>query len=87
MIYTPIVDTPLDGDPVTVDGVPLEQFQAYLESVARTLNPVIYTVATVPDAALNQGRLIPVSDEVSGFTIAFSDGVDWRRVQDRVIIS
>ena len=31
--------------------------------------------------------LIGVYDETSGFTIAFSDGTNWRRVQDRSIIT
>lgn len=46
-----------------------------------------YTVAGVPDAANWQGAIIYVSDEAGGKTIAFSDGTDWRRVQDRAIIS
>lgn len=50
---------------------------AYLES---------YTVATVPSAA-TAGGLIYVSDEAGGATLAFSDGTNWRRVQDRAIIS
>lgn len=45
-----------------------------------------YTVATVPDAATKPG-LIAVTDETGGYTIAFSDGSDWRRVQDRAVIS
>jgi hypothetical protein len=31
--------------------------------------------------------LIFVSDDVGGSTIAFSDGTNWRRMQDREIIS
>jgi len=47
-----------------------------------------YTVATVPTpSAANTGGLIYVSDEVGGSTIAFSDGTNWRRVQDRVIVA
>ena len=45
-----------------------------------------YTVATVPDATRHIG-LIYVSDETGGATIAFSDGTNWRRVQDRAVIS
>lgn len=52
------------------------------------------TVANLP-AASNHGAttgnpftsLIFVSDETGGATIAFSDGTDWRRVQDRAIVS
>jgi hypothetical protein len=46
-----------------------------------------YTVLTAPDATLYEGNIIYVSDEIGGATVAFSDGTNWRRVQDRVIIS
>lgn len=50
-----------------------------------------YTVATLPtatswaDTAFTS--LVGVSDETGGYTVAFSDGTNWRRVQDRVIVS
>lgn len=46
-----------------------------------------YAVANVPDAAYWEGALIYVSDEAGGATVALSDGTDWRRVQDRAIVS
>ena len=46
-----------------------------------------YTVATVPVATLWTGGLIYVSDELGGATIAFSNGTNWLRAQDRAIIS
>lgn len=46
-----------------------------------------YTVATVPAAADYTGAVIYVSDETGGATVAFSDGTNWRRVQDRAIIA
>lgn len=46
-----------------------------------------YTVAAVPNASKNTGRIIYVSDETGGATLAFSDGTSWRRVQDRAVIS
>lgn len=46
-----------------------------------------YTVAGVPDAAKHVRRIIYVSDETGGATLAFSDGTSWRRVQDRNVIS
>lgn len=46
-----------------------------------------YTVATVPSAAAHEGGMIYVSNESGGKTVAFSDGVNWRRVQDRAVIS
>jgi hypothetical protein len=44
-------------------------------------------VATVPAAAEFPAGLIFVSNETGGATVAFSDGTDWRRVQDRTVIS
>ena len=46
-----------------------------------------YTVVNVPDATQYTGNMIFVSNETGGATIAFSDGVSWRRVQDRAVIS
>ena len=46
-----------------------------------------YTVATVPNAAEWERGIIYVSDETGGATLAFSDGSDWRRVQDRAVVS
>ena len=44
-----------------------------------------YTVATVPTGAA--GKSIYVSDETGGATLAFHDGTNWRRVQDRAVVS
>lgn len=87
---THIVDTPLAGDKVTEEGVPTSQFQSLLESIEIAINNLSapsFTVATVPDPTTSESRMIYVSDEVGGATIAFSDGISWFRVQDRVIIS
>ena len=54
-----------------------------------------YVVASLPDVAIhgNTGSadpfssLIFVSDETGGATLAFSDGTNWRRVQDRAIVA
>lgn len=51
-----------------------------------------YTVASAPSPAewsdgTEYTSLIYVSDETGGATLAFSDGTNWRRVQDRAIIS
>ena len=45
-----------------------------------------YTVTTLPSAS-TPAQLIYVSNESGGATIAFSDGTNWRRVQDRAIVS
>jgi len=36
---------------------------------------------------INSGDMIFVSDETGGATMAFYDGTDWRRIQDRAVIS
>ncbi len=46
-----------------------------------------YTVATVPTASLWTSGVIVVTDETGGFTLAFSDGSNWRRMQDRAVVS
>jgi hypothetical protein len=47
-----------------------------------------FTVATVPSAGtMGAGAMIYVSNEAGGAVIAFSDGTNWRRVTDRVVIS
>ncbi|MEM1100847.1 MAG: DUF2793 domain-containing protein [Pseudomonadota bacterium] len=47
-----------------------------------------YTVAGLPSAsATGAGAMVFVSDEVGGAVMAFSDGSDWRRMTDRVIVS
>jgi hypothetical protein len=43
-----------------------------------------YTVATLPSAA-TAAEMIYVSNEVGGAVPCFSDGTNWRRVQDRAI--
>jgi len=45
-----------------------------------------YTVATLPNVG-GGGGMIFVSDETGGATLAFSDGTNWRRVQDRAIVA
>ena len=46
-----------------------------------------YTVATVPSASAYPRGVIYVSNETGGATIAFSDSTNWRRAQDRAIVS
>lgn len=55
--------------------------------IRRETAPLQYAVADLPDAAGHQGRTVYVSNEAGGATIAFSDGVDWRRISDRAIVS
>jgi len=51
-----------------------------------------YSVTALPSASDNGSlndftSLIYIYDEVGGATLAFSDGTNWRRVQDRAIVS
>ena len=52
-----------------------------------------YTVATLPDPTSynpeinGRAAYVYVSDESGGSTLAFSDGTNWRRTQDRAIVS
>ena len=46
-----------------------------------------YTVAALPAASSYTGAMAYVPDEAGGATIAFSDGTNWRRVQDRAVVS
>jgi hypothetical protein len=45
-----------------------------------------FTVSTLPSAS-PPAQMIYVSNESDGATVAFSDGTNWRRVQDRAIVS
>lgn len=45
-----------------------------------------FTVATLPTVS-TIGRMIFVTDETGGAVPAFSDGTNWRRTQDRAIVS
>ncbi len=62
-------------------------FTELFTDFGQATNAPIYTVATVPAAAKYTGSMIYVSNESGGAVIAFSDGVNWRRVTDRAIIS
>lgn len=46
-----------------------------------------YAVLDLPPADLHTGWLVFVPDETGGATVAFSDGTDWRRMQDRNVVS
>jgi len=55
--------------------------------VWRKDRPGEFTVATLPAVSGSTGHIIYVSDESGGATLAFSNGVNWLRVQDRAIVS
>lgn len=64
-------------------GLPIDGTKA----MSAPLPLMTYTVATLPTASLFADSLITVSNEAGGYTVAFSDGTNWRRVQDRAIVS
>ena len=82
------------GDPIVdKNGVLTSTWHQFMNRLVKTLNlsrpwelPA-YQVSSVPPASENEGCALYVSNETGGKTIAFSDGVNWRRVQDRAIIS
>ena len=59
--------------------------------MAAPLKVASYTVADLATAALAaslwESSIVYVSDEAGGATLAFSDGTNWRRAQDRAIVS
>ena len=67
-----------------------EASDAYLQLVgqAGAARPLpSYTVTTLPDATRYVGGIIYVSNETGGAVPAFSDGLAWRRVTDRAVVS
>lgn len=78
----------MTAQPVKVVATSMSLFR---EAVGARLNGAVmlqvYTVAGVPAAASYEGGLIYVSNETGGAVPAFSDGTNWRRVTDRVIVS
>lgn len=55
------------------------------ETMTGPLGLAIYAKASLPVGV--EGNLIYVSDDTGGKTLAYFDGTNWRRVQDRNIIS
>ena len=64
--------------------------QIEAELLGRSLLPVrmpAYGKDSLPDAARFKDCWIKVPDEAGGDTAAESDGVSWRRMQDRAVVS
>lgn len=63
---------------------------ALIDQAAVPTAPIIlpsFAKASLPSASDTPSAILSVSDDVGGYTIAFSDGTNWRRVQDRNVIS
>lgn len=66
----------------------IERFcQQVYENLSGIKEQRSFTVATLPAASDYEACTIYVSDETGGATLAFSDGTNWRRVQDRAVVS
>jgi hypothetical protein len=69
------------------NGIVFDSRSAVTPTWEGFIKPQAFTVATLPVASAYTGSMVYVSDETGGATVAFSDGTDWRRVQDRNIVS
>ena len=66
----------------------VEAFSLSVETDSQLLfQAKTYTVAGLPSAASYPRGVVYVSNEVGGATLAFSDSTNWRRVQDRAVVS
>ena len=71
----------------TGNGLLFDDRVGLIPTWAGFIKPESYTVSTLPSASTYAGTMIYVSNETGGATVAFSDGTNWRRVQDRNIVS
>lgn len=77
----------LDAPTYTLTGTTARFIDCTGNTTAGTQNTYdSYTVATMPTVG-KAGQFIAVTDEAGGYTMAFSDGTNWRRVQDRAVVS
>lgn len=58
-----------------------------LQSITGPQQLFTYTVATLPSAATFTNAIVYVSNAAGGAIQAFSDGTNWRRVDDRAVVS
>ena len=89
-----LVTKPDAGTIITEEDVASVTLQAFFDELVLKLNTNLlgaqvgltsYTVATLP--TVTTPGMIFVSDETGGAVLAFSDGTNWRRCTDRVIVS
>ena len=74
-LVTQAANTTVDYGPITTDDRMPTAHDSYTVSEAGSIT------------GMSAGDMIFVSDETGGATMAFYDGSNWRRVQDRAIIS
>lgn len=64
------------------------EWESYFKRVGERVSSLpSFTVASLPSAADNPRMLIYVSDAAGGAIPAFSDAVNWRRVDTRAIVT
>ena len=66
---------------------PREQLRAIEQAINSALIVPKFTVATLPSPTAFENRIVRVTDEVGGDTLAWADGTDWRRTTDNAIVS
>ena len=74
-LVTQAANTTVDYGPITTDDRMPTAHDSYTVSEAGSIT------------GMSAGDMIFVSDETGGATMAFYDGSNWRRVQDRAVIS
>ena len=65
----------------------MEAFGISTDEAALVFQAKTFTVVGLPSAATYPRGVVYVSNEAGGATLAFSDGTNWRRVQDRNVVS
>lgn len=90
-----ITSKPDWGARLIENGAANRQLQSFLDELEQSLNADLlgsqvtlpsYEVADLPVVRAAPGMIF-VSDEAGGAVPAFSDGLVWRRVTDRAIVS
>lgn len=77
---------------MTMDGRPVNERLSDIERQFQRKYDIYgplptFEVGSLPSPSDYLRGLIYVSDETGGATVAFSDGTNWRRVQDRAVVS
>jgi|SaaInlStandDraft_1057018.scaffolds.fasta_scaffold69614_2 hypothetical protein len=92
VLFEPITDygSVVDNANIVIDyGVVTETATTGdFEYLSDTFGPTSdeFSVASLPDATV-PGQMIYVGDETGGPVMAFSDGSNWRRITDRLVVS
>jgi hypothetical protein len=91
MSNNPIVDVPAIDQPLVKENRALtQQGQNLISAIELALNTGKmneYTVLTVPDATKSTGYSIIVTDAAVGYTVAWSDGTNWKVPSVNVTLS